>query len=179
MENNYLLKISYDGTDYSGWQIQPKVKTIQNYIEESMKKIFPNQNIKINGSGRTDAGVHANGQIANIVIDSEMKPEQLRKAINNYLPNDIYIRECNLVDKGFHARFSAKKRQYLYYISSSYSPINRLYLWKCKWELDISKIQECSKFVVGEHDFSLLSKASSDIDNKLCKIFESEWIFYN
>ena len=179
MKNNYLLKISYDGTDYSGWQIQPKVKTIQNYIEESIRKIFPNQNIKINGSGRTDAGVHANEQIANIIIDSEMKPEQLRRAINNYLPNDIYIHECNLVDEEFHARFSAKKRQYLYYISSSYSPINRMYSWHCKWDLEKSKLEKCSEIIIGEHDFSLLSKASSDIDNKLCTIFESKWIFSN
>lgn len=176
---NYRLKISYDGTNYSGWQSQPEMQTIQNSIENSIAKIFPNQKIKIIGSGRTDTGVHANGQIANIKIDTNMEVNQIENAINSNLPSDIFIEKCDLVDDDFHARFSAKKRQYLYYISSSYSPINRLYLWKCKWKLDISKIQECSKFVVGEHDFSLFSKSSSEVRNKKCIIYESKWSFEN
>ena len=172
---NFRLKISYDGTNYFGWQTQPNVRTIQNSIENSIKKIFSNQNIKLIGSGRTDSGVHANGQIANIEIETEMLPKQLTKAINSYLSKDIYIEKCDLVDDDFHSRFSAKKRQYFYYISNSYSPINRMYLWNCKWNLDLSKLHTCASLIIGKHDFSLLSKASSDTKNKICKVYQSEW----
>ena len=127
------------------------------------------------GSGRTDTGVHANGQIANVNIDTKMSPVQLTKAINNYLSKDIYIVKCDLVDDDFHSRFSAKKRQYFYYISNRYSPINRMYLWNCKWNLDLSKLHICANLITGEHDFTLLSKASSDIKNKTCIVYQSEW----
>ena len=138
-------------------------------------QIFSNQNIKVIGSGRTDAGVHANCQIANVEIDTEMKSEKLKKAINSFLPSDIYIMKCDEVENDFHARFSAKKREYLYYISNEYSPINRMYTWNCKWNLDQSKLKKCSKLILGEKNFSLLSKASSDVRNKICVVYESQW----
>ena len=174
---NYKLTISYDGTNYSGWQIQPDSKTIQEIIEKSLMKIFSDQNIKVIGSGRTDAGVHANGQVANVNIEnSKMNESQIKNAINSYLPNDIFINDCTLVKDEFHARFTAKKREYFYYISNNYHPKNRFYVWNCKWELDLNILNKCSEMLIGEHDFSSFSKASSDTKNKICKLYESYWI---
>ena len=113
-------------------------------------KIFSDQNIKVIGSGRTDAGVHANGQVANVNIEnSKMNESQIKNAINSYLPNDIFINDCTLVKDEFYARFTAKKREYFYYISNNYHPKNRFYVWNCKWKLDLNILNKCSELLIG------------------------------
>ena len=115
---NYKIKISYDGTNYAGWQIQPKKKTIQGEIEFSLHKIF-NEKINIIGSGRTDAGVHAHNQVANFHIDTNISPDKIKQAINSNLKDDIFIKSCKIVDNDFHSRFSAIEREYEYNISEN------------------------------------------------------------
>ena len=179
------MTIQYDGTSLYGWQSQNSERTVQGEIETALKKIFKNQKINLIGSGRTDAGVHALGQVANIKLDSSMSSEEFINAINGNIGNDISIVDCNEVSSEFNSRFSAIKRQYEYRVSNSYSPITRKYIWHVKDKLNLDKLNECAELVLGEHDFTLLSKKNDDIKNKTCDIYISSWssnddyFFYN
>jgi tRNA pseudouridine38-40 synthase len=108
-----------------------------------------------------------------------MNTDQIKKALNSKLPMDIFIKECSIVSDDFHSRFSATKREYLYYINYDNCPFKRLYSWNCKWLFDKDKLEESSKLLLGKHDFSLFSKASSETKNKFCNIEYSEWAFEN
>ena len=108
-----------------------------------------------------------------------MNPNQIKSALNTKLPDDIYINYCRVINKEFNARFSAKKREYNYYIINHYSTSKRLYSWFCKWEIENKKLFQCSDILIGENDFSLFSKASSETENKKCIIYKSKWILEN
>ena len=174
---NYKLNISYDGTDFSGWQIQPNARTVQGDLQMAIQLVFNNDKINICGSGRTDAGVHALSQIANFNIDTKMSVQQIRNALNSKLSSDVFINNCSNVDNSFNARFSAKNRHYIYKISTKYNPLNRKYFWYLSYDLDKSKLEECSKFLLGEHDFKNYSKASPEKENSSCLVKQAAWIF--
>ena len=167
----------YDGTNFFGWQSQKNQRTIQGDIESAFMDILKVDSINVIGSGRTDAGVHAVGQVANVFCDTKMSPLQIKKALNRKLPSDIFIKNCTLTNEEFNARFSAKRREYIYYITSDYSPINRQYSWYCKWNFDKEKLNECANILIGKNNFSFFSKASSETKNKICYIYESNWDF--
>jgi len=173
--NNYKVLISYDGTKFSGWQNQLKEKTIQGEIELVLNKIFKNKSIQLTGSGRTDSGVHAINQVANFIIDTKMSELQIKKAINSYFNNEIYINSCSKVDLKFHSRFSAVNREYSYKISTKYSPFKRKYEWFIKHDLDIEKLLTCSDLILGQHDFSRFCKATSRKINNKCNVSISKW----
>ena len=174
---NYKIEIMYDGTDFFGWQSQKSQRTVQGDIESAFIDILKVDNINVIASGRTDAGVHAIGQVANVFCETSMSAIQIKKALNRKLPSDVFIKNCELVNEDFNARFSAKKREYIYYIRDDYSPINRQYSWCCKWNFDKEKLDECAHILIGENNFSLFSKASSETKNKICTIYESNWNF--
>ena len=134
--SNFKIDISYDGTNYFGWQIQKNELTIQGQIESALYKIFKNDSINCIGSGRTDTGVHAYHQIANIKVDTLMDAQELRNALNANIKNDIFINSCKIVNDDFHARFSAIKREYVYYIEKKFSPIKRHYCWQFNGDID-------------------------------------------
>jgi len=169
------MTIQYDGTNLYGWQSQIKERTVQGEIESALKKIFKNQKINLIGSGRTDAGVHALGQVANIKLDSDMSPNEFMNAINGNINNDISIINCEYAINDFSSRFSAIKREYKYKISNNYSPITRKYVWNIKENIDSDKLNKCAELVLGEHDFTLLSKKNDDVKNKVCMIYLSKW----
>ena len=175
------MTIQYDGTNLHGWQVQKNGRTVQGELQDALQKIFKNQKINLIGSGRTDSGVHALGQIANIKLDTDMENESLLNAVNGNLDNnDITITNVDKVNSDFHSRFSALKREYIYKISTEYSPIGRDYYWSIQEEIDTQKLHDCAKLIVGEHDFTQLSKKNDEIDNKICNIYLSEWdIFEN
>ena len=175
------MTIQYDGTNLHGWQVQKNGRTVQGELQDALQKIFKNQKINLIGSGRTDSGVHALGQIANIKLDTDMENESLLNAVNGNLDdNDITITNVDKVNSDFHSRFSALKREYIYKISTEYSPIERDYYWTIQEEIDIQKLHDCAKLIVGEHDFTQLSKKNDEIDNKICNIYLSEWdVFEN
>jgi tRNA pseudouridine38-40 synthase len=179
MIKNYKLEIAYDGSSFSGWQIQKNANTIQDSIESALKKIMKIDNINLIGSGRTDAGVHANNQCANVLLDTKMTCEQIKKAINSKLSNNILIKNCIEVNLEFNSRFSAKRREYIYYITDDFSPMNRYFFWQNKRKLNKDKLEKCAAMIIGEYDFSLFSKASSETKNKICTIYQSSWKFEN
>ncbi len=173
------MTIQYDGTNLHGWQVQKNGRTVQGEIQDALQKIFKNQKINLLGSGRTDSGVHGLAQIANIKLDTEMSIESLLNAINgNLKDNDISIKNIKEVSNNFHSRFSALKREYIYKISTNYSPIDRNYYWHIKETIDIEKLHNSAKLILGEHDFTQLSKKNDDIDNKNCNVYLSSWDIY-
>ncbi len=126
---NYKLVLEYDGTDYYGWQYQPDVPTIQGELGKALKKLLKAP-FKIIGASRTDRGVHARGQVANVQTPARWRPEELRRAINAHLPKDIYVREIRSVHPAFHARFWARGKVYTYRVVFGRSPTRRRYAWE-------------------------------------------------
>ena len=163
---NIKLIIEYDGTNYYGWQRQPNYKTIQGEIESVLSKITK-ENVEIFGSGRTDKGVHGVGQVANFLTNSRMEAGKFKLALNSLLPKDIAIRDSSEVHMDFHSRYSAKgkKYKYLIYNNKTRSPMNRFYTYHVFYDLDLDKIRESSKYLIGTHDFcSFVSNKSEVLD---------------
>jgi tRNA pseudouridine38-40 synthase len=159
---NIKLTIEYDGTAYHGWQIQPGLRTIQGVIRKQIAQITQ-QEVNLIGAGRTDAGVHALGQVANFQTKSTIDLPSLQRGLNSLLPPDIVITEAEEVAEGFHARFNARCKTYEYHILNQPYPsaILRDYAWFMHNELDLSSMRKCGKLLVGSHDFSSF-RASGD-----------------
>jgi len=173
---NFKLTISYDGSNFSGWQIQPNERTVQYEIQNAIKEIFQKKDIKLYGSGRTDSGVHAINQTANFLIENtNMNEKQIVDAINSKVSRDIYILDCQKTNENFNSRYSAKNREYLYKISRKYTPFIRKYTWYQNYSLDFHKLQECSEIILGEHDFSNFCKSISLQEKNFCNISKSIW----
>ena len=153
---NLRLHICYDGTRYRGWQrLSGSDATIQGKLEQTLTRIL-NESVEISGSGRTDAGVHAKGQIANFHCKSDMSCEEILMQLRRYLPEDIGIYSCKEVSERFHARLNAKEKTYCYRIWNSTAPcvFERRYMTIVPEELDISAMEKAAQFLLGEHDFS-------------------------
>jgi tRNA pseudouridine38-40 synthase len=155
---NYKIVISYDGTEYQGWQRQPEERTIQECLENALEKIA-GKKIPVIGSGRTDAGVHAEGQVAHFKVNSRLETDEFRRAFNGILPNDIRIRSLKKVSSDFHAIKSARSKIYRYRIfnSTDISPFNIRYVLQWTASLDIAKMEEAAKLFIREADFTPFS----------------------
>lgn len=173
-EKRFRLVIEYDGTCYHGWQKQPEDSSIQEKIE-GVLKIITQQDIHVAGSGRTDAGVHATGQVAHFSCTTHISPEKFHDALNKMLPDDIVIRECTQVKDDFHARFSAKRKTYRYYIRNSVIPtaIRRRFVWQVQRPLDISFMRRAAEHLVGEKDFKAFEGVGSPRKTTVRKIFSA------
>lgn len=153
---NLRLDICYDGTRYRGWQRLPgREDTIQGKLETALSRIL-GEEIEISGSGRTDAGVHAQGQVANFHCESTMPVMEILENLRRYLPEDIGIYSCKDVSPRFHARLNAKEKTYRYRIWNSESPcvFQRRFVTVLPETLDIAAMQAAANFLIGEHDFS-------------------------
>ncbi len=163
---NIKLTIEYDGRKYSGWQRQKNKPTIQQTIEESLQVLFPSQNIKLTGAGRTDAGVHALGQAANFRIDKDLNQKldlhKLAYQLNSILPRDITIKKAEKVNGDFSARYSAKKRIYRYQLSEVKRSFNADKYLNIGRSLDFKTAREFCKTIEGIHSFKSLCKNQSD-----------------
>jgi tRNA pseudouridine38-40 synthase len=157
----YKLTVSYDGYNYMGFQIQNELDTVELELMKAFNKLL-NVDVKIYPSGRTDRYVHANGQVCHVDLNIDIPEYGLMKGLNAYLPNDIYIKEVEKVNEDFHARFSAIKKEYRYYINiKEYNPLTIRYLPYIP-NLDISKMEEAIKLLIGTHDFKGFASASID-----------------
>ncbi|RXI39813.1 tRNA pseudouridine(38-40) synthase TruA [Clostridium tetani] len=166
MQRNVRLKVEYDGTNYSGWQKQKdkNIKTIQSSIEKAIEKATKEE-IKLIGSSRTDAGVHALAYTANFKTCSTIPGEKFKHALNRFLPEDIVILESEEVPMEFHSRFDCIGKTYVYKILNRplFSPIQRNYIYHVKDELDINSMIEASKFLIGTHDFNAFKKSGGNL----------------
>ena len=175
MMQNFKLIIQYDGTDFHGWQIQPKGRTVQGDIENALSIIYPNEKITLTGAGRTDAGVHALGITANVKLPPKLSSNKLLQALNGNLNQDVRIDSAEVVDDDFHARFSATAREYEYRFIKLFSPVTRNYTTPLKWEIDKKLLNKCAELLPGKQDFTSFCKETAEVDNKICTVFNAYW----
>jgi tRNA pseudouridine38-40 synthase len=169
------ILIQYDGSAYHGWQVQAEPETVQGHIEASLAMVF-DKKIGIIGSGRTDSGVHALGQVAHFELDTCTIPvENLWKALNRKLPDDIRLIASAAVDEKFHSRFAAVRRKYLYQIATVPNVLDRNTKWHVRYPLDIAMLRELSQHIIGTHDFSSFCYAGTETENMVCTITTADW----
>ncbi|MCK4772803.1 MAG: tRNA pseudouridine(38-40) synthase TruA [Candidatus Latescibacteria bacterium] len=171
MENRPVkITIEYDGSDYHGWQRQPEQRTVQGELERAFTLVRGTP-ISVVGQGRTDSGVHAEGQVAHAFLDSEdVDLEDLRNHLNGLLGPTCVVKELVLAPQGFHARYSAISRHYRYQITSVPSPLRRSTHWYVKWVLDIDLMETALELCLGEHDFGAFCSHSREYLHTRCKV---------
>ncbi len=173
---NIKLLIEYDGTNYLGWQVQPKGPTIQGMLGDKIK-LLTGESIQLFGSGRTDAGVHALGQVAHFKTQSRMDLCSMQRALNSLLPRDIVIQKIEEVEEGFHARKHAKSKIYEYRIlnRSLRSAFHRGYVWHIPQKLNLTQMKKATQCLIGEHDFSAFRTVGSSTRTTVRRVIQSEW----
>lgn len=154
-KNNYKLTISYDGSRYYGWEHQPDKDTIQGKLESVISKLTGTET-EVIGAGRTDAGVHAKGMVANAVITTDMSEQLLKEQINRYLPDDISVTDLKIAAERFHARYKAVGKTYRYtcYYGENKPVFDRKYLYRLELEPDLEKMIKAAEYLTGEHDYA-------------------------
>jgi len=171
---NVKLTIEYKGTAYAGWQVQPEQKTIQGDITEAIYKTT-GEKVKVIAASRTDAGVHALGQVANFIIEPQLPAERYKEALNFYLSDDIRIKESCEVTLDFHARRDALWKRYRYLISPEKSALYRDLRWEHPVELELQKLKAAATLIVGEHNFAPFCVVASRQKNNFCHIAAAKW----
>lgn len=176
MRRNIALVVAYDGTNYAGFQRQnPPNIAIQNILEDKLAKIF-GEKIILMGSGRTDAGVHAEGQVVNFFTNGKIEIKKIPLAASSVLPDDIVVKDAFEVDENFSALHSAKSKIYIYKIQrgNTLNPFTKNFAWHIKYDLDISAMNKVLESLRGTHDFSTFKAASKTNMNPVRTIFDTE-----
>ena len=163
-EKNYKLILEYDGSNYHGWQRQRGVLTIQEVVETRLA-IMTQAPVRLIGAGRTDAGVHARGQVANFYSETQIASKRLLHGLNSLLPEDIVALDLTVAPKGFHARFQAQSKVYEYRIHNTPLPpaLGRQYSWHIGQLLNWDAMERCLKLLEGRHDFSSFQATGSSV----------------
>ena len=178
MPQRYFLQLSYKGTNYHGWQIQPNAVSVQEVMEDALSKIL-REKIAVVGAGRTDTGVHASFFILH--FDSENGiPENLDIVykLNSFLPSDIAVQKVWPVDEEAHARFSATSRTYHYFISTEKDPFATETSHKYLKPIDVDKMNQAAQLLFNYTDFTSFSRLHTDVKTNNCKIMQAEWIVH-
>ena len=165
---NFRLLIQYDGTDFHGWQIQDELRTVQGELTRVLS-LLEGRQVAVHGSGRTDAGVHAEGQVANVCLHREISPQKLRNAINGNLAPDARVLFVDVAPEDFHARFSARSKTYIYRVIHSpvISPFWVRYAHQEARALNLEAMRRCARLFIGEHDWTAFSAAQSDAESRV------------
>ncbi len=171
---NVALLIEYDGTDYSGWQIQANSGSIQETIESALSGILQ-EKIRVTGAGRTDAGVHAVGQVANFHTRSVMPLNKIGYALNSVLPEAIAIRNFAEVPHDFHSRFDAVARSYDYGIRTQKSPISRRYTAFFPYDFSLASMNEAASYLIGKKNFRSFTKYADQQKHYICNVARAQW----
>ncbi len=177
MTQNYKIMIEYDGSRYHGWQRQKIDHSIQAEIEIALEKMTSTK-VTLIGSGRTDAGVHAVGQVANFKCDTRLTPEAFFKGLNSLLPEDIIIKDCQLVAAEFHARYNARRKIYHYKILNRAVPaaVGRQYIWYVRSTLARQNMRAAMAHVIGRHDFKAFEGSGSPRQDSIREVFSARLI---
>ena len=177
---NYRLTIQYDGTDFHGWQVQPGQRTVEGELSRTLS-LLEGAEVNVIGSGRTDAGVHAEAQVANVRLAKNFAPEKLRAAINGNVWGDVRVLKVEQVADDFHARFSAKGKTYVYRVINApvLSPFWSRYVLHEIRPLDVARMNETARLFLGEHDWTAFSSAHADAEHRVRNVtnftVESFW----
>lgn len=172
---NLLLTISYDGSNYHGWQVQKNAVTVQEVFQNAVKKLFK-QNIDIKGCSRTDSGVHANKYCVSFKADTDIPCENIIMALNSYLPDDIAVLNCTDMDIDFHARYNVVKKEYVYIINNSKirNPFLRNYAFWYRYDIDTDYLNEQAQAFVGTYDYSGFCSANSGVEDTVRTVYSFE-----
>jgi len=175
---NYKLILEYDGTDYKGFQKQPSLPTIQGVLEEALAKVVEAES-PLYAAGRTDAGVHARGQVVNFIGSLKTPLQRLPQALNSFLPPDVIVKRAEEVEGNFNARRSAVSREYVYYIHRGESPpaLFRRYVYHYRGNLDTDAIENALEYIVGNHDFASFCRMEEGRSTQR-EIYEAELSFW-
>lgn len=171
----YFIYLSYDGTAYHGWQVQPNGISVQEEMQKALSTLL-RQDIEIVGAGRTDAGVHARVMVAHFDFGQALDVAQLAYKLNRILPKDISVSKVMAVSVDMHARFSAVRRTYHYYIHLHKDPFHRFYSCELHYELDFRLMNEAAAYLLECSDFAAFCKVHTDVKTTICKVTEARWI---
>lgn len=174
--NRYKAIIAYDGTNYVGYQVQTNGNSIQAELNKALKKMTKGMYIPVCASGRTDSGVHANGQVIHFDYPADISCEGAKRALNSLLPDDILVKEVEKVDEDFHARYTVKGKRYIYRVSNTQAidPFKRLYTLHHPYRLDLDKMQTALNAIIGTHDFTSFCSTKTDKEDKVRTVTKAE-----
>lgn len=171
----YRIDFSYDGTNFNGYQLQPNLRTVQNELEKAVSYLNRQTYTSVQSSGRTDRGVHALNQVAHFDLEIDTTLDKIKRGLNSNLPEDIHVIKVSKVSDDFHARFSAKKKEYVYRINiGEYNPMERNYVYQYNRQLDINKMKEAIKYFEGTHDFTSFVSSEDERENKVRTIIKTD-----
>jgi len=170
----YFITLSYDGTRFHGWQVQPNGTSVQAELQRGLSLLL-REDVQVTGAGRTDAGVHARMMVAHFDTDKEVDGRQLAYKLNKLLPQDIAVQRVERVADDLHARFSATRRTYHYFIHTLKDPFLRLYSCELHYPLDFSRMNEAARLLTDYDDFGAFCKSHADVKTTLCQVTKAEW----
>jgi len=172
---NFKLLLQYDGTDFHGWQTQEGLRTVQGELTRVLS-LLDGRDVVVHGSGRTDAGVHAEGQVASVQLQREITPQKLRNAINGNLPPDVRVLFADTTPEDFHARYSARSKTYSYRVVHGpvVSPFWARYALQEARPMDLDRMRSAARLLIGEHDWTAFSAAQSDAESRVRNVFQCD-----
>lgn len=174
--SRYFVTLSYDGTRYHGWQIQPNGDSVQARLQEALSTLL-RTTVGVTGAGRTDTGVHARMMVAHFDWEGEaLDCQQLAYKLNRLLPYDIAVSKVESVSDDMHARFSATSRMYRYYIHTVKDPFQKAYSCEIHYPLDFRKMNEAARLMMTYKDFGAFCKSGADVKTTLCEVTKAEWV---
>jgi tRNA pseudouridine38-40 synthase len=176
-KRRFELRLQYDGTGFHGWQVQPGLRTVQGELEVVLTRITGGHRA-VTGSGRTDAGVHATGQVASVDVPDRWDAESLRSALNALSPRDVWVEAARQVPADFHARYDAVARTYRYRVglaAEAFSPFHRPYCWPLRDELDATALRAAARLLPGERSFRAFATAGQPERGDRCRVQVARW----
>lgn len=170
----YRMTIEYDGADFCGWQIQPEQPSLQAAVQDALTTAL-RRPVDVVGSGRTDSGVHARGQVAHFQHEGPVDTHRLLASVNGILPRSIAVRDLSKASDGFHARYDAMLRRYHYYVTTGFRALDRHMRWRVRPIPDFDKMNEAARDLLGTHDFDSFCIAQSETENRVCALKLAHW----
>ncbi len=176
LKKRYFIRLSYKGTNYHGWQIQPNAISVQEVLNKSLSTVL-NCAINVVGCGRTDTGVHASDFYAHFDLDKDqpVDRDKLCFRLNRFLPHDIAVKSVFPVKEDAHTRFDAVSRTYCYFLTKEKNPFRKESHWQVPYKLDVQKMNEAAKILFDYQDFTSFSKLHTDVKTNNCKIYKALW----